>query len=45
MQQVRIGTSIYLNYILLGMINLIIALHMSFLTEQLNTDAAAIDCC
>lgn len=42
MQQVRIGTSIYLNYILLGMINLIIALHMSFLTEQLNTDAAAI---
>lgn len=42
MHQIRIGTSIYINYILLGMINLIIALHMSFLTEQLNTDAAAI---
>src|SRR5699024_601011 len=40
--QLRIGSSIYINYILLGMINLIIALHMSFLTEQLNTDAAAI---
>lgn len=40
--QLRIGSSIYINYILLGMINLIIALHMGFLTEQLNTDAAAI---
>ena len=40
--QLRIGSSIYTNYILLGMINLIIALHMGFLTEQLNTDAAAI---
>src|SRR5699024_974668 len=40
--QLRIGSSIYINYILLGMINLINALHMGFLTEQLNTDAAAI---
>lgn len=30
--QLRIGSSIYMNYILLGMINLIIALHMGFLS-------------
>lgn len=40
--KLRIGSSIYINYILLGMINLIVALHMGFLTKQLDTDAAAI---
>lgn len=40
--QLRIGSSIYINYIMLGMINLIIALHMGFLTKQFDTDAAAV---
>ena len=36
------ASSLYLNYFLLGMINVIIASHMSFLSEQLNTDSAGI---
>lgn len=39
---IRMATSLYINYILLGMINLIIALHMSFLTVQFDADAASI---
>ena len=39
---VRMASSLYLNYFLLGMINVIIASHMSFLSEQLNTDSAGI---
>ena len=41
-ENIRMASSLYINYILLGMINLIIALHMGFLTVQFNTDAAAI---
>lgn len=41
-ENIRMAASLYINYILLGMINLIIALHMGFLTVQFNTDAAAI---
>ncbi|WP_411843319.1 MFS transporter [Salinicoccus sp. HZC-1] len=41
-ENIRMATSLYINYILLGMINLIIALHMGFLTVQFDTDAAAI---
>lgn len=41
-ENIRMATSLYINYILLGMINLIIALHMGFLTVQFDTDEAAI---
>ena len=41
-ENIRMASSLYINYILLGMINLIIALHMGFLTVQFDTDAAAI---
>lgn len=41
-ENIRMASSLYINYILLGMINLIIALHMGFLTVQFNTDATAI---
>lgn len=41
-ENIRMAASLYINYILLGMINLIIALHMGFLTVQFDTDAAAI---
>ena len=33
-ENIRMAASLYINYILLGMINLIIALHMGFLTVQ-----------
>jgi MFS family permease len=36
------ATSIYLNYFLLGMVNIILASNMAHLTEQWNTDAAGI---
>lgn len=41
-ENIRMAVSLYINYILLGMINLIIALHMGVLTVQFHTDAAAI---
>lgn len=41
-ENIRMATSLYINYVLLGMINLIIALHMGFLTVQFGTDEAAI---
>lgn len=39
-----IGTvsSLYLNYVVYGMVNIILASHMSFLTEQLNTDKSGV---
>ncbi|WP_318505056.1 MFS transporter [Bacillus sp. T3] len=39
-----IGTvsGLYINYILFGMVNIILASHMSFLSEQLNTDKSGV---
>lgn len=34
----KMGTGIYLSYLLLGMVNIILASNMGFLTEQLNVD-------
>lgn len=39
---IRMATGLYINYFLLGMINVILSSNMSFLTVQLNTDKAAI---
>jgi MFS family permease len=39
---IKTAGSLYVNYILFGMVNIILASHMSFLTEQLNTDKAGI---
>jgi MFS family permease len=38
----KMSLSLYVNYFLLGMINVILASNMSFLSEQLNTDSAGI---
>jgi len=35
-------TGLYINYILFGMVNIILASHMSFLSEQLNTDKSGV---
>ncbi|MEH6926450.1 MFS transporter, partial [Priestia megaterium] len=34
------ASGMYINYFLLGMVNIILASNMSFLTKQLNTDGA-----
>ena len=34
----KMGTGIYLSYLLLGMVNIILASNMGFLTEQMNVD-------
>ncbi|WP_454844324.1 MFS transporter [Priestia megaterium] len=36
------ASGMYINYFLLGMVNIMLASHMSFLTKQLNTDGAGI---
>ena len=38
----KMASSLYINYLLLGMINVILASNMSFLSQQLNTDSAGI---
>src|SRR4051794_33142711 len=38
----KMASSLYLNYLLLGMINVILVSNMSFLSKQLNTDSAGI---
>lgn len=37
-----VATGLYVNYLLFGMFNIILASHMSFLTEHLHTDQAGI---
>ena len=39
---VKTASSLYVNYVIYGMVNIILASHMSFLTEQLNTDKSGI---
>ncbi|WP_043934465.1 MFS transporter [Bacillus sp. EB01] len=41
-QYIKMATGVYLNYLLLGMINVIIASNMNFLSQQLNTGSAEI---
>jgi len=36
------ASGMYINYFLLGMVNIMLASNMSFLTKQLNTDGAGI---
>ena len=38
----KMASSLYINYLLLEMINVILASNMSFLSQQLNTDSAGI---
>lgn len=39
---IKVSTGLYINYFIYGMVNIMLASHMTFLTEQLNTDKSGI---